>query len=169
MKIYLIGYMGSGKSRFGRKLANRLGYDFIDLDDLFEERYKISIFDFFNKYDESDFRKVEHELLEETLLLERIVISTGGGTPCFFDNMKKIREHGTSIYMKLEPEMLIARLKTVKKKRPLLQKKSLPEIELFVREQLRQREYFYQQADFTIDGSNIDFPSVIALLEQPMQ
>ncbi|MEI6901469.1 MAG: shikimate kinase [Bacteroidota bacterium] len=168
MKIYLIGYMGSGKSRFGRKLAHRLGYDFIDLDDLFEERFKISILDFFNKYNENDFRKMENELLEETFQLDRTVVSTGGGTPCFFDNMQKIRQHGTSIYLKLPPEMLIARLKTVKKKRPLLQKKSPVEMELFVKEQLKQREHFYMQADFTIDVPNLNFPSVVALLEPLM-
>ena len=87
MRIYLIGYMASGKSNLGQLLAEKLGYSFIDLDYLFEERFRISVLDFFEKYDEDGFRKIERSILHETLEQDDVVISTGGGTPCFFDNM----------------------------------------------------------------------------------
>ena len=164
MKIYLIGYMGSGKSRLGRQLSARLGYNFIDLDDLFEERFKISILDFFKKYREEDFRKVEQELLLETLNYNEIVISTGGGTPCFFDNMKLIKKNGISIYLKMDTGMLISRLKTVKKQRPLLKGKTNEELERFIRDQVAEREFYYNQADLIVQTAHLNVASVISLL-----
>ena len=90
MRIYLIGYMASGKSNLGQILAEKLDYSFVDLDYLFEERFRISVFDFFEKYDEDGFRKIEKSLLQETTGWDDVVVATGGGTPCFFDNMRVI-------------------------------------------------------------------------------
>lgn len=156
MRIYLIGYMASGKSNLGRHLANQLGYDFLDIDYLFEERYRISVLDFFEKYDEMAFRKIEQSLLHETIDLDNTVISTGGGTPCYFDNMEFIKRAGISVYLLWEVPVLVSRLKMVKRKRPLL--KDIPPEGLFgkVAEQLAERELFYTQADFTIPGLNLD-------------
>ena len=92
MRIYLIGYMASGKTQIGHILANRLGFSFTDLDTVFEKQFRISVSDFFEKYDEQAFRLLEQKLLLETKNLDNIVISTGGGTPCFFDNMDFIAE-----------------------------------------------------------------------------
>src|ERR1039457_4700587 len=98
MRVYLIGYMGSGKSRTGSEVASLLNWQFTDLDDLFEERYKISVLDFFEKYDEASFRNIERNLLHDTIDNDNIIISTGGGTACSFDNMDFINLHGTSVY-----------------------------------------------------------------------
>ena len=118
MRVYLVGYMGSGKSRTGKMVATGLNLWFTDMDDVFEERYRISVLDFFEKYDETTFRNIERRLLQETVLQEDSVIATGGGTPCFFDNMDFINRAGISIYLKPDLSMLLERLKIVRKRDP---------------------------------------------------
>ena len=155
MRIYIIGYMASGKSNLGRALANRLGFDFVDLDFLFEERFRISVLDFFAKYDESAFRRIERTLLHETLERDNLVISTGGGTPCFFDNMDVIEKAGLSVYLKMDAATLVARLGSVRRKRPLL--KDIPPSGLpdKVQKQLAAREPFYARASLVVDGAAV--------------
>ena len=161
MRIYLIGYMASGKSNLGRILAGKLGYRFIDLDWLFEERYRISVLDFFEKYDELVFRKIERLLLHETIDLEDVVISTGGGTPCFYDNMDFIRQAGLSVYLLWDVPALVGRLKMVKRKRPLLKDIPPAELEEKVSAQLAQRGFFYNQADIVTKGENINLDDLL--------
>jgi shikimate kinase len=156
MRVYLIGYMASGKSNLGRLLAEKLGYAFIDLDYLFEERFRISVLDFFEKYDEAAFRKIESALLYETTGMDDVVVSTGGGTPCFFDNMSVIRQSGISIYLQWDVTALADRLKVVKRKRPLLKDVPLSALEEKVSGQLNQREGFYNQADIIVNGADLD-------------
>ena len=164
MRIYLIGYMASGKSKFGRLLAKKLNYGFLDIDYLFEERFHISVFDFFEKYNENAFRKIERNLLNETIDMEDVVISTGGGTPCFFDNMKVIKQSGISIYLHWDVASLLMRLTLMKRKRPLL--KDVPQNELKgkVTAQLAEREFYYRQADLIIKGQDIDLEALIKLI-----
>ncbi len=164
MRIYLIGYMASGKSNLGRLLAEKLHVQFIDLDYLFEERYKISVLDFFEKYDEHAFRTIERSLLVETTRIEDAVISTGGGTPCFFDNMEIIKRAGTSIYLNWELPALLARLKMVKRKRPLLKNIPPGDLAMNVAAQLLERSYFYNQADISAEGENFDMESLLEVL-----
>ena len=97
--IVLVGFAGAGKSTIGRKIAAKNGCTFIDLDRYFEEKYRFTVFDFFQRFGEELFRKLERALLIETLELENTVIATGGGTPCFFDNMEIINQKTTSIYI----------------------------------------------------------------------
>jgi len=130
MKIYLVGFMASGKSVIGRKLAHELGFSFIDLDEEFERKYRITISSFFQKYGEPEFRILEHKILLETKNIDNHVISTGGGTPCFHDNMTFIKENGVSIYLKVSTPTLIHRLVNSRKSRPVLKMSSPDEIEL---------------------------------------
>ncbi len=164
MRIYLIGYMASGKSNFGRLLAEKLDYGFLDLDYWFEERFRISVLDFFEKYDEGLFRKIERSLLQETVELENMVISTGGGTPCFFDNMEIIKKAGTSIYLCWEIPALVGRLKLVKRKRPLLKNILPSELEGRVAEDLSRRAFYYNQADLIVSGEEFDPDKLIRLI-----
>jgi len=138
--------MGSGKSALGRQLAQELQAAFVDLDEIFEERYRVSIFDFFEKYGEETFRKLERELLFETARLENAVISTGGGTPCFFENMNFISKHGISVYLRMSSAELAERLKNIKKKRPLIRDLSSDGLEKWISLQLKIREEFYTKA-----------------------
>ncbi len=160
MRIYLIGYMASGKSNLGHQLAEKLGFSFIDLDQMFEERFRISVLDFFEKYDEAGFRKIEQSLLHETRTFENMVISTGGGTPCYFDNMHVIRESGISLYLHWTIPSLVERLKHVKRKRPLLKDIPAEELEDKVTKHLTGREFYYKQADYTIDMDNLDWEAL---------
>jgi len=165
MRVYFIGYMGSGKSRTGGEVADQLNWRFIDLDDLFEEKYKISVMDFFEKYDESSFRNIETKLLHDTILEDNIVVSTGGGTPCSFDNMDFINLHGMSIYLKPDISLLINRLRIVRKKRPLLKNIKLENFSDYIHQQIAEREFFYSKAHFTIEGSDNSAEKIVHLIK----
>jgi len=140
--------MGSGKSSLGRHLSRLLGTAYTDLDDVFEERYHIKIYDFFEKYGEENFRKIEKDILIETTLTDNLVVSTGGGTPCFFDNMEFITKNGVSVYLRMTSRELASRLKNVKKKRPLLKELSPEGLEEWISAQLLSREPFYLRANY---------------------
>lgn len=155
-RIYLVGFMGVGKSNAGRKLARMLNYTLLDLDDAFEKKYKINIDSFFHKYDEDLFRKLELELLESTFKLEDVVISTGGGTPCFYDSIDSMNAHGITVYLEMPPEALVKRLKHARKPRPLIKGKKANLLDEFVTRILEERKSSYKKAQITVDAVNID-------------
>ncbi len=163
-RIVLLGFPGSGKTTIAKKLANRLQYQCIDLDLQFEQTYQMSIPDFFKKYGEEVFRKSEHLLLKEVLQLNHVVISTGGGTPCFHGNMELILETSYSIYIKMSPVSLYDRLVNSKRIRPLVHNKTPDEIKQFVDTTLPLREQYYLQADAVIKGESIDIEQLYQLL-----
>ena len=152
MLLFLLGFMGSGKTTIGKKLANTLHYAFIDLDAAFEQRHSISISDYFQRYGEAQFRNEEQQLLHTTLHLQDTIISLGGGTPCHFDNLQQIKQAGFTIYLKLSPTSLVQRLANSPTPRPLVAGKSLPELQAYVETTLQQREPYYQQADLIVKG-----------------
>lgn len=156
--------MGSGKTTIGKKLAKKLGYRFIDLDKAIEKKYKSSISLLFDKYGEETFRLLEKKELEKTKNISNYVISTGGGTPCFFENMKFMNFYGKTLYIKISPRGLKHRLINAKKRRPLIEKLSEEELEIFITKQLKQREEYYSQADITFSGININIAELIASL-----
>lgn len=158
--------MGAGKSTIGKRLATILKYQFLDLDDDFEESYKISISSFFKKYDERLFRKLEYRKLLDSISRRDTVISTGGGTPCFFDSMDVMNENGITVYLKMTPEAIANRLKYAKKKRPLVQNTSDKELLEFIKNKLEERKAFYEKATITIHAINLD---VKQLSEQILQ
>ena len=161
-RIFLVGFPGSGKSTIAKKIANRINYQLIDLDYLFESKYKLTIPEFFKKYGEEVFRKSEHLLLKEVIQQEHVVISTGGGTPCFYGNMDIILNCGLSIYIKLSPVSLLDRLTNSKRVRPLVHNKTPEQIKQFIEEQLPYREKFYSKADLVIKGESIEFESLLS-------
>lgn len=156
MRVYLIGYMGSGKSTVAKKLAKVLKFISYDLDHLFQEKYKIDIGGFFSKYDETLFRKLESQLLKETTAFECAIIATGGGTPCFYDNMNWMNRNGITVYLQMSPASIVSRLSLSKKKRPLIASKSSDELLGFVTNHLRQRNIFYSQAQIIVSGESVD-------------
>jgi shikimate kinase len=161
MRIYLLGYMGCGKSTFGPKLSMALQIPFHDLDDVFEERYKISINNFFIKYGEEYFRKIESALLRELSIQDDYILATGGGTPCFNENMEFMRSHGITVYMQLSPDELSQRLKASPKKRPVLRNFKQDNFMNHLNEHLKERGKFYRQSQLIVDGKNPD-PEEIA-------
>jgi len=164
MKIYLIGYMGSGKTTVGKKLARSLNYEFIDLDNQIEAVLGTTISDFFQEQGEDAFRNIEREELHKTFQTENTVISLGGGTPCFFDNLEQINKHGKSVYLKLSATSLASRLQNAKTPRPLIKNLTDGELFEFVQQQLGERERFYNRTHLLIKGENLKIQELINLL-----
>lgn len=154
-RLFLIGYMGAGKTTAGRELANVLNLEFIDLDHYIQARYQKTITQLFDEYGEAEFRNIERRILHEVGEFENVVISTGGGTPCFFDNIEHMNSVGTSIYLKATPEALSARLNTCKEKRPLIKDKTEEELYAFVKENLRKRDPFYSKAQIIFESREL--------------
>ena len=152
-KVFLIGFMGCGKTTFGRKLAKQLEWDFIDLDDYIESEQKASIQEIFSDKGEAYFRGLESNALEEASKWEKTVISTGGGTPCFNNNISFINNIGLSIYIKLSPEVLKSRLKGGKSKRPLIANLSDAELLSFIKNKLAERSGDYSKSEITFEYS----------------
>jgi shikimate kinase len=152
-KFFLIGYMGSGKTTTGKQLAKQLNLQFIDIDMFIENRYCKSISAIFEEKGEAVFREIERKILLEILDFENVVISTGGGTPCFFDNMDLMNQSGITIYLKTSVAELTERLKNEKQKRPLIKNKDSEEIKTYVAANLEKREHFYNQAAFIFENS----------------
>ncbi|MDD5860969.1 MAG: shikimate kinase [Prevotella sp.] len=155
-RIIIIGYMGAGKTTVGRALAKDLGLEFYDLDWYIENRMRKTVKELFDERGEEGFRKIEHNLLHEVAEFENVVLSCGGGTPCFFDNMDYMNQQGDTVYLKATPEVLYGHLKMGKTVRPLLLNKTSEEVQTFVREQLRQREPYYSKAKYTLDVCLMD-------------
>jgi len=156
MRIYLIGFMGSGKSTAGKKLANKLGLDFIDLDDLIEQEIGMSISEYFAKYSETKFRETERNKLHQTFSLDNVLISTGGGTPCFYDNMQEINRNSVSVYLKADIPLILSRLKGEKNQRPLIKDKSDDELREYLSSLLAGREKYYEQAHIIVDAKSLN-------------
>lgn len=155
MKIFLVGFMGSGKSVFGKKLAAFLGLDFVDLDSLIEENYRMTIPGIFSQFDETVFRNLETEVLQKFINNDNFVLSCGGGTPCFNNNMEIINKNGISIYIKLKPKTLADRLANSKTKRPLIKDLDSNELILKIEEMLTKRDVYYKKATITIEGISL--------------
>ena len=167
MKIFLIGYMGSGKTTIGKKLSNYLNYKFLDLDKYLENYYKSTIEEIFAVEGEDGFRKKEQKILDEVIKLhEDLVISTGGGTPCFFDNMEKINLAGTSLYFKVGVEVLVNRLKNAKTQRPIIANKDEDELFSFISGHLAQRASYYEKAKLIVNASNFGSKELKDLAEK---
>ena len=150
MLIFLVGYMGCGKTTFGRELANKLDWQFADLDELIEERYKISINDFFLKYGEENFRRIENMMLREQLSRHKIIISTGGGTPCFYNNMELMNRHGVTIFLNTPVSVIVERLINGKRKRPLIMGLKINELTFKINQHLVQRIAYYNLAQYRL-------------------
>lgn len=163
LRIFLVGYMGSGKSAMGRLLAREKGLNFIDLDTYIEGKYHRTIAEIFAQEGEDAFRSKERDCLREVAAFENVVIATGGGAPCFFDNMELMNAAGETIYLKLTPEHLAKRLSTSKAGvRPLIKDKSGEELLQHITTMLQKRECFYLQARHIIAGTDREIERLIS-------
>lgn len=151
-RIFLIGYMGAGKTSVGKILARLTGLSFIDLDSHIEARYHRTVSRLFEEKGEEEFRRIERRMLQEIAAFEDVVISTGGGAPCFFDNMAFMKESGLTIYLKVTVDELAKRLEVGRQTRPVLQNKTGGELKQFIADSLEKREDFYNQADIVFNA-----------------
>ena len=163
-RIFLIGFMGSGKSTLGARLARKIGYEFLDMDQLIEETAGMTVPGIFTELGETVFRKWEHDILLELVQREGVVIATGGGAPCHGEMMSIMNRHGATVYIKLSPAALKDRLILSKTERPLIQGKSESELLEFISGLLHQREAFYNQATISIEGVNLDVDELVVCL-----
>ena len=155
-RILLLGYMGAGKTTIGRALAKRLNLAFYDLDWYISSRRRKTIAEIFKENGQEGFRIIERNLLHEVAEFEDVVISCGGGTPCFFDNMDYMNQQGTTIYLKASPDYVCHYLLESKNSRPLLEGMTADEMKAFINEHMSQREPYYTKAKITIDVTSED-------------
>ena len=151
MLIFLIGFMGSGKSYTGKRLAHLLGYDFIDLDRMLEEGEKRSISSIFKEEGESRFRELERQYLQTLGNRQHLVLATGGGTPCQVENLEWMKAHGLIIYLKASPALLAHRLSKETQDRPLIAGLKNQELLTFIEKKLRERHAAYESADIVVE------------------
>ena len=155
-RIIIVGYMGAGKTTVGKALAKETGLQFYDLDWYIEGRMRKTVPQLFAERGEDGFRQVERTMLHEAAEFEDVILSCGGGTPCFFDNMEYMNAQGDTVYLKASPEVLCAHLRMGKTRRPLLEGKTPEELLGFVTEQLARREQYYLAARHVLDVDLLD-------------
>jgi shikimate kinase len=148
--------MGAGKTTIGKALAQDLGVTFYDLDWYISNRMRKTIAQIFEERGEEGFRQIERNMLHEVAEFEDVIISCGGGTPCFFDNIDYMNQQAPVVYLKAEPDVLFKHLAMSKNDRPLLRGKSQEELIAFIKDQLEKREPFYTKASYSLDVSLMD-------------
>lgn len=163
--LTIIGFMGSGKTTLGRKMAKVWDYKFIDLDLYIADMYGMSIPELFDKFGEKGFRTRESQALKDVLTQNQTcILSLGGGTPCFNQNLSLIKEKTLSIYLKLSAEELTSRLLRSPNPRPLVKNKSADELLEYIKAELQKREFFYTQADMTIESDSIQITDLFTFI-----
>lgn len=166
MRIYLIGFMTAGKTTLGRAYAEAKGWAFVDIDEALVEREGKTIAEIFAEDGEEHFRLVERETLEATAnqYREKVIFATGGGLPCFYDNVERLNQLGRTVYLALPPEELLRRIRKDRADRPLVRDKTPEELEDFVNDLLAERQQYYQQAQHTLTQSEQTIEELKAIL-----
>ena len=162
--IYLIGFSASGKSTLGKLIAEKLNYHFIDLDEAITQQQGKSINALFDEFGEEGFRKIEQELLVNTIFLTETVIACGGGTPCYSDNMEFLLRNGTTIFLEVDEAILLERMIENTAERPLFKGKSKEEIASHINELLSARKAFYSRASYTIKNNGNELLAISSIL-----
>lgn len=163
--VFLIGFMGSGKTTWGRKLASRTGRAFIDLDEAIVQETGMPIADYFAQYGEAAFRQIESQTLKSLPLTEPAVVSTGGGTPCYFDNMAWMNNKGTTVYFYLPPKALWDRLmQTDIASRPALKGLSGAELLADITSKLNDRSPYYERATHIVNHLSLQLDELENLI-----
>jgi len=160
-RIFLLGMMGSGKSFWCKQLAKNLKYGGYDLDYLIETHEEKTIAEIFAEAGEAYFRKTEAEILRWFAEKKTFVLATGGGTPCFHDNMKWMNKHGITIWINESVDALVERLKPEKNHRPLIKNLSDDELHNFLTKKVEERKPFYSQAQIILEGKDINLKKML--------
>ena len=165
MVIYLLGFMGSGKTTAGKKLAAKLGWEFKDLDKHIEDKLGTTINEIFEGQGEEEFRRIETEELISLSTSRNLVLSCGGGTPCFNNNISLMNESGHTIYLRMSVKALKSRLLNSKSGRPLIKDLDEKELEAYIKETLSVRESYYMKSKGVVDALNLDIRQLSDHLE----
>lgn len=148
--------MGAGKTTLGKAFAQKLQIPFIDLDWYIEERFHKTVGELFTERGEAGFRELERNMLHEVAEFEDVIISTGGGAPCFYDNMEFMNRVGQTVFLNVHPDVLFRRLRVAKQQRPILQGKEDEELKAFIIQTLEKRAPFYTQARYTFNADELE-------------
>jgi shikimate kinase len=167
--IYIIGFMGSGKTTAGKKLASLLGWSFTDLDRKIEEYTGKTIPEIFSLNGEQYFREIEAQLLRDLKSCTNTIVSTGGGTPCHGDNMDFMLGNGLTLYLKLTPAQLYSRLSESKGDRPLINNLDSQELRSFIEAKLREREGWYTRSDIIVDGIDLNVNELLKVIQSTLK
>jgi shikimate kinase len=171
MKIFLIGFMGSGKTFWGKKWAQQYHLDFYDLDEVIEKDQEKTVAKIFEKNGEAQFRLIEATALKTFSKKDNFILACGGGTACFNDNMKWMNENGTTVYLSATPQYIYQRVLEEKDKRPLISKINQGELLFFIEQKLKERESFYSQAKIILPVQELrdDFMPEFIIANLPEQ
>ena len=164
MRLFIIGYKSSGKTTIGKKLANRLGMDFVDLDGWIERVNGRTVPEIFSQEGEEEFRNIEWKALKEVVKKDNIVVSTGGGAPCHCDNMNLMEKYGDVLYLRVDEDTLVSRLKSATKDRPIVKGKNDEELRKYVSDLKKRCEHHYARAKYIVDGRDIKLDQIVELL-----
>ncbi len=168
--IFLVGFMGCGKTTLGKALAPELGCTFIDLDIHIETRYHRTVKQLFAERGEDAFREIERNVLREIGEFNDVIVGCGGGTPCFYSNMEYMNSVGTTVYLEASVDCLLERLSipTAKSRRPILADKTSQEMRQFIADTLNLREKWYRQAHIKFNAEQLDNIEEIKLTAQSL-
>ncbi len=155
-RILLVGFMAAGKTTLGKALARDLGLQFIDLDHYIENRFHCTVSQLFIERGEEGFRQIERTMLHEVAEFEDVIIATGGGTPCFFDNMEYMNAQGTTVFLEASVDVIYTRLTIARTQRPLVAGKSSEELRQYITKMLEQRSPFYTRATHTFCANRLE-------------
>ena len=155
-RIFLIGYMGAGKTTLGKAFAREMNLSFVDQDWYIEERFHKTVQEIFAERGEQGFRELERQILHEVAEFENVVISTGGGAPCFYDNMDFMNQKGDTVFLNVTPEVLFSRLKMASQNRPILRGKTNEELKAFIAKALEKRAPFYSMAKYIFNADELE-------------
>ena len=167
--IFLVGYMAAGKTSLGRYAAKRLGREFIDLDKYIEARFCQSISDLFAQRGEEGFRIIERNMLREVAEFENVLIATGGGTPCFYDNMAYMNERGVAVFLSCSVDVICQRITVAKVKRPLVEGCTPEELRERVTSMLDARIPYYAQARYTFPSDEYEKATALAVATEQLR
>lgn len=155
-RILLIGFMAAGKTTLGKALARDLGLQFVDLDHYIENRYHCTVSQLFADRGEEEFRQIERKMLHEVAEFEDVIISTGGGTPCFFDNMDYMNGQGITVFLEASVDVIYTRLTIARTQRPLVANKTADELRQYITDMLERRAPYYTQAKHTFCADRLE-------------
>ena len=156
VRVFLMGFMGAGKTTLGKALAKDLGVSFIDLDQYIESRFMKSVTQIFASRGEQGFREIESRLLREVGEFDEVIVSCGGSTPLIGDNMEYMLQHGQTVYLKCNNDTLLRRLKAARSQRPLIASKNDQELALFIESETARREPGYLKAEYICPGDRLE-------------
>jgi shikimate kinase len=156
IRVFLMGFMGAGKTTLGKALAKDLNISFIDLDQYIERRYMKSVSQIFALKGEQGFREIESRMLREVGEFDDVIVSCGGSTPLIGDNMEYMLQHGQTVYLKCDNDTLLRRLKVARSQRPLIASKTDDELAAFIESETKRREPGYLRAEFICPGDRLE-------------